>query len=118
MKNLSPFDRKLTFGLFGLFLAFIVLLSTSFAADANKALTISLKGSTFTPSELIVSPGQTVTWINNDSAAHTIAGSQNDWESGNINPGSSFSLVFKHSGTYSYNFKQDPEVTGLIKVTG
>lgn len=118
MKNLSSFDRKLVFGLFGLFIAFVVLLGSSFVADANKALTVALRGASFTPSELIASPGQTVTWINNDSVPHEIVSSQQDWDSGTISPGSSYSMVFKNSGIYSYNFKQQPDMNGFIRVTG
>lgn len=115
MKNLSPFDRKLTFGLFILLLAFILLLSSSFVIKANKALTISLNNSSFSPNELMVSPGQKVTWVNNASSTHTIISDDNFWDSGKIKAGESYSVLFDKPGVFPYhiNAKQ-----GIIKVTG
>jgi len=62
----------------------------------------------FIPSTVTIEAGETVTWENNDTAAHTAtAGSATDGPSGVfdsslIMAGSSFSHTFEDAGSYDY----------------
>jgi plastocyanin len=77
-------------------------------------VTISIANFAFMPQKLVVKPGTTVTWVNNDTVAHTVT-SVTAWsststprsgrfDSGTINPGASFSYTFPAgvSGTFLY----------------
>ena len=115
MRNLSSFDRKLCAGLLVLLLIFILLLSASFASKTNQVLTVSLNNSTFSPSELIVPPGQKVTWVNNTGSANAVVSDNNLWDTIKMEAGESFSVQFFNPGIFFYHVKDQQ---GIIKVAG
>ena len=77
---------------------------------------VIIQGAAFTPAELDIQPGDTVTWTNQDTSAHTVTSircfqDEDDishiyigetWDSGDIDPGASFSRTFSQSGSYDY----------------
>jgi len=77
----------------------------------------------FIPSPVTVDIGATVTWENDDTAAHTAtAGSATDGPSGVfdsslIMAGSSFSHTFDSAGTYDYFCMVHPWMTGIVTVS-
>ena len=78
----------------------------------------------FSPSVMRISVGETVTWTNPDSAAHTTtAGTPADgpsgaWDSSLMNPNRSFSVTFPYSGTYPYFCMVHPWMEGTVIVDG
>ena len=62
------------------------------------------------------SGNNTVTWLNNDNAPHTVTADDGSFTSGNIAPGASFSYTFTRSGTYKYHCIYHPWMTGIIIV--
>ncbi|HWT46058.1 MAG TPA: hypothetical protein VN085_08825, partial [Vicinamibacterales bacterium] len=48
----------------------------------------------FAPSPVVIAPGGTVTWTNNDNTSHTSSADDGSWNSGNIAPGAQFSRTF------------------------
>ena len=59
----------------------------------------------FSPANLSISHGTTVTWMNGDAVNHTVGnatGSADIYTSGFIAPGSSFSHTFATPGTFAY----------------
>ena len=72
---------------------------------------------TFQPYSLEVSPGATVTWVNNSDAAHTVTSDDLAFDdSGLIEPGDSFSQTFDQPGAYRYKCGPHPGMTGGIVV--
>ncbi len=67
------------------------------------ANTVQMSGSVFTPATLTVTMGTTVTWLNNDGAAHTSTSDSGVWDTGNIPAGSSKATTFGTRGTFTYN---------------
>jgi plastocyanin len=63
-----------------------------------------------------VSGNNTVTWLNNDNAPHTVTANDGSFASGNIAPGDSFSFTFTRPGTYAYHCIYHPWMTGIIVV--
>jgi hypothetical protein len=63
-----------------------------------------------------VTEGDTVTWdFSGASATHTTTG--DIWDSGNVNPGGSFSFTFDDAGTYAYQCNIHPtQMMGSIVV--
>jgi len=79
--------------------------------------------SCYTPFQVNVAAGDTVTWINQDNKTHTATtgtsnyGPQGIFDSGAILPGKSFTQFFGTVGKYSYYDKTDMWPSGVIMVT-
>lgn len=89
------------------------------AGAADGAVTIS--NFTFKPDPVTVKVGTTVTWTNNDSAAHTAAsdsGQGATFDTGNLSQGKSGSYKFDKAGTYKYHCGIHNYMMGTITVTG
>jgi plastocyanin len=82
----------------------------------------------FEPATLTVARGATVTWRNTSQLVHTVtddpskAANQADaqlpsgveaWDSGDVNPGQTFTHTFAVPGTYKY-FCQPHETAGMV----
>jgi plastocyanin len=70
---------------------------------------------------LVLSVNNTVTWTNEDTAAHTVtctspASGAPDFDSGNLNPGATFTYTFTVAGTYNYFSSYQTGLTGTITV--
>ncbi len=76
----------------------------------------------FLPYEVKINVGDTVTWVNDDTAAHTATGgSASDGPSGVFDSslvlaGSSFSFTFNEAGTYEYFCMVHPWMAGFVIV--
>jgi YVTN family beta-propeller protein len=89
------------------------------AEDRQRSSTrrVIINGFAFTPSSLEVSPAETVTWVNDDGASHSIA-LNNGAGSDTLTPGSSYGAKFEHPGDYDYVCSIHPYMAGKIIVTG
>jgi plastocyanin len=80
--------------------------------------TIYMRNNTFIPEELTAMPGTGITWINDDSAVHsvkTIGNATGMFNSGDILPGSQWSNTFgQREGRYEYACSYHPEMKGAI----
>jgi plastocyanin len=92
--------------------------TASTGANAEVKLVGATDGSwQFEPSYLEVKAGTTVTWTNETDVAHTVSGTNLDFEdSGYVDPGKSFSETFDKPGTYSYRCDPHPWMTGTVVV--
>jgi len=76
----------------------------------------------FIPSTVNISIGDTVTWVNDDTAAHTstsgtaAGGPDGNWDSSLVISGSSFSNTFDQAGEYPYHCMVHPWMSGLVIV--
>lgn len=77
--------------------------------------TVIIENFAFHPSALSIKSGEKVTWINNDSAVHTVV-SQNLFESPVLKRGGEFSFTFTPPGTYDYYCGIHPSMKGKIIV--
>jgi plastocyanin len=84
--------------------------------SATGALAVEIKNFSFNPKELEVPVGSTVTWTNLDAVAHTATGDAGEFNSGNLDPGQSYSFDFKTPGSYVYNCAYHPGMQGTIVV--
>ena len=78
--------------------------------------------SCFSPANTTIKEGQSVTWYNADSVAHSIVGSNQNYgssgivSSGIINPGESYSTGFETSAYFSYHCVIHPWMQGMVIV--
>jgi len=74
----------------------------------------------FIPNSISVAGGTTVTWSQNSTTAHTVTAdsdSAEQWDSGNLDQGATFSHTFLHMGTFTYHCAYHSFMTGKITVT-
>ena len=83
-------------------------------SDISTSPKVSITDSGFSPTEVSIKAGDTVTWTNDGKIPHTVAGE--GFDSGAINPGKSFSRVFETPGTYDYYCRYHPSETGKVTV--
>ena len=75
----------------------------------------------YIPSSIIIEKGKQVTWVNQDSAFHSVTSGFYDeptelFDSGHLDPFESFSLTFDESGTYDYFCTLHPWMMGQVIV--
>lgn len=79
---------------------------------ASMTQEISITNFTFDPQTVEVDKGVTVVWTNKDPVPHTITG--DNFSSGPLSPGQSFSYTFNEDGTFAYHCSLHPQMTGTI----
>jgi plastocyanin len=70
----------------------------------------------FTPGTITVKVGATVTWTNNDTAAHTVTADDGTFDSKSLAPGATFSHLLDKAGTYSYHCAIHSSMTATVVV--
>jgi len=99
-----------------LILALLLITScTSQDAIQNNPLEVNMQNFNFSPSELTVKAGETVTWTNNDNTPHTVTGE--GFSSETLDGGQSFSYAFAEPGIYEYHCNFHSSMKGRIIVT-
>jgi plastocyanin len=85
------------------------------AAGGGKTVTIDMKNIAFNPSSATVKVGQTVKWVNQDSAPHNVTGGP--LHSKTFGKGGSFSFTPKKAETISYVCTVHPNMKATLTVT-
>jgi plastocyanin len=76
---------------------------------------VTIDNFTFTPAELNLKVGDTVTWTNQDDIPHTVV-SAGKFRSKALDTNDSFTFTFTSAGDYRYFCSLHPHMTGMIKV--
>jgi plastocyanin len=85
------------------------------ASGGGKTVTIDMKNIQFNPSTATVKVGQTVKWVNQDSAPHNVTGGP--LHSKTFGQGGSFTFTPKKAETISYVCTIHPNMTAKLTVT-
>ena len=75
----------------------------------------------YVPSSITINPDKQVTWVNEDSAFHSVTSGFYDaptnlFDSGYLDPFESFTVTFEESGTYDYFCTLHPWMNGQVIV--
>ena len=70
----------------------------------------------FTPPEVAVSVGQSVTWKNAGSIPHTATATGGQFDTGNLAPGESKTITMATAGTFAYQCTPHPWMKGTVIV--
>ncbi len=75
----------------------------------------------YIPSLIVIEKGKQVTWVNEDSAFHSITSGFYDtptdlFDSGHLDPFESYTLTFDETGTYDYFCTLHPWMKGQVVV--
>jgi plastocyanin len=103
-------------------LALAALLAGSLPAAVDAATVTVRLGESLSPKTLTVAPGTTVRWANESGNRYRMRSRNGpvEFDSGNIEPGESFSFTFTVPGTYPYlddRDRDDPNFHGTIVVS-
>lgn len=77
---------------------------------------VVIQNYSYNPTNLVVKVGETVTWVNQDSVAHTATANDGSFDTGLISQNQSASVTFNTKGTFSYHCIPHPQMTGTIIV--
>ena len=77
---------------------------------------MSITSTGFKPENVTVRPGDTVTWKNNDTKAHSVVSDTGVFSSQSIAPGQSYSFKFDIESSYSYHDGTNTATTGAVHV--
>jgi plastocyanin len=90
------------------------------AAAAPTTKSVEAMGYKFSPADLTIAVGDTVTWTNHDTAPHNIVitDGPEKFTSPNLQTGQTFSHTFTQAGKYSYYCSIHPDMKATITVTG
>jgi len=92
----------------------VAILGGGVALAADHAVAIS--GFSFSPRNITVTVGDTITWTNSDAQAHTATADDGSFDTGTIGNGGSGSATFATAGTFPYHCKIHSSMTGTITV--
>jgi len=93
--------------------------TSSSSSTSSSTGAIDIKNMMFTPSQITVAKGGTVTWTNNDTTTHTVTDDLSNVggpASGDIAPGGTYSFTFNKSGSFQYHCSIHPSMRGTIVV--
>ena len=82
------------------------------AAEAK----VTIDNFSFTPQEITVKPGTTVTWVNQDDVPHTVVSNDKKFKSKALDTDDKFSFTFTDPGTYEYYCSVHPKMTAKVTV--
>jgi len=93
--------------------------ATSAAASgggATAANTVVAKSIAYNPDKLTVKVGDTITFKNDDSFAHTFTADNGEFDSNNVDGGGSFQFTTDKAGTIAFHCKIHSNMHGTITV--
>jgi plastocyanin len=94
------------------------LVSSTKPENPDKTRDVWIYDSFFSPATVMVPAGTTVRWINYGYHNHSVASSENQWDSGPLQRGAEFSVTFSKPGTYQYTCRFHPQqMTAKVIVT-
>jgi len=102
---------------------FTILLLDGGAVAAQKVTTASpsqrhiveIRDFGFHPQRILVSPGDTIVWINRDIVPHTATAKDGRWGSEDLEEGESWEMVVKQRGIRSYFCEFHPNMRGVME---
>jgi plastocyanin len=88
------------------------------AASSTTAAQTSVKidNFSFSPAQITIPAGTTVTWTNGDDIPHTVVSNDKVFKSKVLDTNEQFSYTFTKAGTYPYFCSIHPKMTGTVVV--
>jgi plastocyanin len=87
-------------------------------AGASAANTIEMDGTGFVPSELTVTVGETVTWVNRDPFPHNVTSAAGHFSSHDMQPDQQWQFTPQVEGRFPYVCTLHPGMAGTLIVRG
>lgn len=78
--------------------------------------TVRIAGHSFSPANLTIAAGDSVTFINEDRAPHTATANNGSFDTGRLGRGDSATLTFGSAGSFDYFCAIHPSMTARLTV--
>ena len=88
---------------------------TGSGTPMNYTARVTIQNSAFTPSDVTVMVGGSILWVNSDNVVHTVTADDGSFDSGDLQPQTSFGFTFNTVGPHPYHCKYHGEMTGIVK---
>lgn len=100
----------------------LVVLGPSLTGPASAASATVRIGDTLSPAAVTITPGSTVTWVNDSGDRHRMRSTSGpaEFDSGELDPGATFSFTFATVGTWQYRDDRNKDLSnywGTITVS-
>ena len=98
----------------------LAVIDSTLAAAPDRAASnlVKIDNFAFAPSDLVVSHGATVTWVNHDDIPHTVVSKDQRFKSPVLDTNDKFSHQFREPGTFAYFCSVHAHMTGTVIVRG
>ena len=95
---------------------------TGTSTASSTKINITISENAFTPTDIGITAGTTLTWTNYGAMTHTVTADNGSFDSGDLGPGSSFSHTFNTPGIYNYYDRyhggtNNTGMSGIVTVT-
>jgi plastocyanin len=77
---------------------------------------VKIDNFSFSPKEITVAAGTTITWTNRDDIPHTVVSTEKTFKSKVMDTDDKFSYTFSKPGNYPYFCSVHPHMTGTVVV--
>ena len=115
MTNLT----RRAFGTFAFAATGAALVASSAHADGHsKNHRVTISNFTFSPKNITINKGDTITFVNTDGAPHTATDKGGSFDTGRLGQGAKGDVVFAAAGTFNYFCAIHPMMKGSITVKG
>ena len=97
----------------------VVIALTSLASDAadgGRDHVVEIRNFEFSPRELTVAPGDTVTWINRDIVPHTATARDEGWDSDSIETNDRWRMTIREGQDEDYFCRFHPSMVGRLRI--
>ena len=85
-------------------------------AAQEKSAEVHIDNFSFTPAEITVPPGTTLTWVNGDDIPHNVVATDKTFRSKVMDTEQKFSFTFGTPGVYEYFCALHPHMKGKVIV--
>jgi len=93
-----------------------LLVSAPARVDSLPPGAVEIRDSKYAPEDLVVAPGTTVRWVNQDEETHTVTSTTEAFKSGGLNLGDEYTHTFTAPGVYPYTCALHEFMHGTIVV--
>ncbi|WP_342069783.1 plastocyanin/azurin family copper-binding protein [Yoonia algicola] len=114
---MTKLTRRDTFR-FGAALAALPFSTAIARADGHaSAHTVVIKGHAFTPADIEIKAGDSITWINEDNARHSATDLNGAFDTGLLSRGQEATMMFVGAGKFEYRCTPHASMRGTITVS-
>jgi plastocyanin len=79
--------------------------------------TVTISNFAYSPAQLTITQGQSVTFVNQDDVGHTVTAEDGSFDSKMLDKSKSWTFKFDKAGTYKYYCTVHPSMHGIITVS-
>jgi plastocyanin len=94
----------------------VMLLTASLTAACAADAMIVMKNFDFSPMDLTIAPGTSVTWKNLDGEPHSVVSAEGLFRSPALDQSDTYTFKFDHAGVFKYICCIHPKMMGVITV--